>query len=228
MRQMRDPCWLALVACGGMLLGSSAPARSQESHGERAGNDSAASLRLAQCRAAGSILKHGPAHPRRAWAVSYVRWCPDEGPEFYAEEWRAAGADTSALEALVFYSARMRDARIYETAMDVARDRSRPDVVRVAAMMLLAAYADPGVPIVLHDLVPPDSITRIALLLGSSMEGPSFVGGSQPIPQRLAASVLTLLQPIAAARASEPRAVWYAAAVISRRLQRDVTAGNIR
>jgi hypothetical protein len=169
-------------------------------------------------------MKQGPTHPRHNWAVSYVEFCPDEGPRFYAGQWRAAAADTAALEQLVFYSARIRDGRIYTATDDAARDGSRPVEVRLAAMLLLAKYVDPANGLSIASLTPPDSISHIPLRTGWRTDTWA-ADGAEPLGP-VAANVATLLRSIAANRTGEPRAVWYAAAVLARRVESDIAHGR--
>jgi hypothetical protein len=91
-------------------------------------------------------------------------------------------------------------------------------------MLVLARYTDPGNATWLTDLVPPDSITRIPSVGGSST-GFFPIDGEVPLHGPIADPVIALLDQIAAARASEERKVWYAAAVLAKRVREDVESG---
>jgi hypothetical protein len=223
MHPMPNAPWTSTVALAAFVLGLSSGAVAQQSGTKGDGDDPAGPGR-GQCQAAAAILKQGRSHPRHDWAIGYIQFCAEEGPAFYVDQWHAAGADTSDLQNLVFDSARMRDGRIFETAKAIAQDRSRPDVVRVAAMVLLSKYVEPGNPLVIESLHPPDSVRRIPLFAGGAIEKPWALQGSIPLPAGFESTVLTLLRDLAADRTSEPRDVWYAAAVIARRVESDINA----
>lgn len=106
----------------------------------------------------------------------------------------------------------------------MAADRSRPAAVRAGAMLVLAKYIDPGSAAWLTDLVPPDSIVHIRMAGGSTTANNQAIG-AEPIPGPVGASVLALLERIAAARSEEPREVWYAAAVLARGVRFDIEHG---
>ena len=87
-------------------------------------------------------------------------------------------------------------------------------------MIALARYVDPGIAIDIAELrVPPDPITRIRFYGGGHIDVVQTAGA-----QRLGSvttEVLSLLNRIAAERSTEPREVWYAAAVLARRIELD-------
>jgi hypothetical protein len=175
------------------------------------------------CRLAAQVLGTGHPAPHREWALRYIANCEGEGPAVLAALWRSA-PNSGDVETLVRSSLRLRDARLYNQLRETAGDRSRPGPVRVGAMLVLARYTDPRNAIWLTDLVPPDSIRQIRLVPASST-GFHPLTGDVPLRGPIAPSVLTLLEGIAAARTSEPREVWYAAAVLAKRVRRDVDAG---
>lgn len=90
-------------------------------------------------------------------------------------------------------------------------------------MLVLSRYTDPLNAIWLTDLRPPIPIRRIPLILSSSSHG-AQVDGTEPVGA-VAGEVLVLLDEIAAARQTESEEVWYAAAVLARRLRRDIERG---
>jgi hypothetical protein len=177
------------------------------------------------CRLAAQVVRTGEPHTKREWALGYVSNCANEGPAVLAEWWRE-GSEPAEVPDLVRSSGRIRDARLYRSLTEAVADRSRPGAVRVGAMLVLAKYVDPGSAVWLTDLVPPDPITYIRLIGGSTTARNQLVG-AEPI-ESVAASVLALLDEIAAARSSEPREVWYAAAVLARRVRSDIESGVAR
>jgi hypothetical protein len=143
-----------------------------------------------------------------------------------ASLWRTIPAGEE-IPPLVRASLRLRDAVLYEQLRETAMDKSRPGEVRAAAMLVLARYTTPQNAVWLSDLVPPDSITRIRLINASTI-GLAQVEGSSPLRTPIAVSVLSLLDGIANARATEDTVVWYAAAVLAMRLRRDIETGAAR
>lgn len=178
-----------------------------------------------ECRLAAQVLDTGHPRPHREWALRYISRCENEGPAVLAAQWRNAPVAGAELEAIVWSSLRLRDARLYDQLRATAADHSRPSSMRVAAMLVLARYTDPRNAIWLSDLVPPDSIRRIPLVLSSST-GFYPITGEVPLSGSIAPQVLALLDEVAAARSKEEAPVWYAAAVLAKRLRRDMEAGH--
>jgi len=202
-----------------LLFGAVAPLQGQ-------GSETAAAARYRNnCRLAAQVLRTGEPHGRRDWAVGYIAGCGDEGPVVLGEQWRTAAFEGEFLDALVRSSMRIRDARLYEQLRATAADRTRPAPARVGAMLVLARYVDPGSALWLSDLIPPDSIRHIRLV-GASTTATWQRTGAQPLTTRVAPAVLALLENIAAARTEEPREVWYAAAVLARRVEADIALGR--
>lgn len=194
-----------------LLIGSATSARAQ-------GTDHSAEMRKRNnCHLAAQVLATGHPQAREEWSRVYIVNCEDEGPAYLSSQWRTAPADTAALRILIAGSTRMRDARVYARLRETAEDASRPDPVRVAAMIALAQYVKPAISIDLSELRVPDGpITHIRFYGGSAVDV-VHVPGAQPLGD-VSAEVRTLLNRIAADRSREPREVWYAAAVLSRRV----------
>jgi hypothetical protein len=202
----------------GLLICSALPLRGQ-------GNETSAAVQHRNdCRLAAQVLRTGEPHTKRDWALGYASSCAGEGPAVLAEQWRGF-SDPSRVAELVRASGRIRDARLYGALTETAADRSRPTAVRVGAMVVLAKYVDPTSAVWLTDLVPPDSIVRIPLVVGSIIDG-GQMAGSEPLTNPVAVPVLALLNELAAARTTEPREVWYAAAVLARRVRQDIENGQ--
>lgn len=203
-----------ILLAAALLLVASAPAAGQasdEHHEVRRRNN---------CRLAGQVLETGHPHPRYEWARRVIVNCEDEGPAYFSTRWAAAPDDTTELRQMIAGSTRIRDARVYGRLREVAVDRSRPGAVRVAAMIALANYVDPAISIDLSELRPPDGeIARVRSRGGVSLHAVQ-VPGAQPLGL-VTPEVLALLNGIAADRTGEPREVWYAAAVLARRLELD-------
>lgn len=193
------------------------------------GNDvSREAHRRNQCRLAAQVLTHGQPADKRAWAQEYITRCGDEGPAVLARQWQEVGDDSAQVVALVIGSPRIRDARIYNALRTIAEDRERPERVRVGAMIVLAKYVDPQIGIGYPDLrAPSGEIRRIPLVL-NWLTHAGQIAGTHPLPGPVSQEVLATLQRIAASRQTEDRAVWYAAAVLARRVERDIRSGLAR
>jgi hypothetical protein len=194
-----------------LLIGSATSASAQ-------GTDHAAEMRKRNaCRLAAQVLNSGHPQDRQAWARATIIGCVDEGPAYVSAQWTTVPADTTALRALIAGSTNVRDARVYARLRETAADAARPDPVRVAAMIALAQYVDPTIAIDLSELRVPDGPVERIRFFGGSAVDVVHVRGAQPVGD-VSAEVRALLDRIAADRSGEPREVWYAAAVLSRRV----------
>jgi hypothetical protein len=206
---------LALFAATGTVLLSSAEGTAQVSE------HPALVQHRNNCRLAAQVLTSGEPVSKRAWARRYLAECPAEGPAVLTAQWRTATLSTEEIEQLTRSSLRLRDARLYRAMMSTAADRSRPSDVRAAAMLVLSRYVNVHSAVWLSQLVPPDSITRIRLPLGSSVDV-AQVDGTEALGHGIGPEVLGLLERIGADRVNEPVRVWYAAARLARRVRSDM------
>jgi hypothetical protein len=203
--------FLALTLVSALVAG---PLWAQDGQ-EQAG----AMKRRNDCRLAGQIVQTGQPHTRKEWAETFITVCPAEGPPIFAERWTTVPADTGAVGTLLHQSARLRDARIYAQLLRTVQDRTRPSVVRVGAMLVLARYVDPYHAPWFNDVAPPrEPIRHIRLPLGSALH-PGVILGESPLPESLHAQVLGTLDAIAEAQQIEPPAVWYAAAALAKKMR---------
>jgi hypothetical protein len=92
-------------------------------------------------------------------------------------------------------------------------------------MLVLSRYVNPRIGVSRSLLTPPDTIGHIRAALGSTIHQ-SYHEGAVPLPAGYAREVLTLLQQLAATRASEPREVWYAAEMLRQRVEFDLGLGR--
>jgi hypothetical protein len=191
----------------------------------QASETAAAARHRNDCRLAAQVLRTGNPAGRRDWALGQISSCEAEGPVVLAEQWRGIAPGGPQLERLVRATWRIRDRRIYQQLRETAEDPSRPAAMRVGAMLVLARYVDPASALWLSDLVPPDSIRRIPLLAATTTSYAQLTG-PEPLPGPIGASVLDVLEGIASARSTEPREVWYAAAVLARRVREDIKIGR--
>jgi hypothetical protein len=211
-----------LIAVLAALFPAAVPLHAQQS-------DRAAEVHLRnQCRMAAQVIRTGHPDAKRDWARRQIPSCPEEGPAILAEQWRTLRADTGQVEWLRFHSSRIRDQRLYDQLRQTVSDRSRPDLVRVAAMLVLSKYVDPYSAVWFSDLRPPsDTVTRIPLVGGSTTAG-GQIDGSNPLIGHVAPAVQELLEQVSAQRTAETRAVWYAAAVLAKRVKFDIASGRAR
>jgi hypothetical protein len=165
------------------------------------------------CRLAAQVLTQGQPANRSAWARDYIASCPTEAPEALAEQWTAA-AEGADLNWLIQTSVRVPDERVFEAAARVAESGSHPNSVRVAALVAIARLAKPAANLNTMEVVPPDTITLICPLLGGRNHVPQF---EVSIPVS-ASGPTEIIRRVAADR-SQPREVWYAAAVLARSIE---------
>jgi hypothetical protein len=80
-----------------------------------------------------------------AGAIRASAGCPSSGPVTLATRWNRRGPRSAAeRSALVEASSLLRDSRIYDAVLAVARDDSRPSADRVAGMKVMLDYAGNG------------------------------------------------------------------------------------
>jgi hypothetical protein len=210
---------VVLATVAGLIVAVAAPLGAQGDGQETA----LAAKHQSDCRLASQVLTTGNPAPHRDWALRFIGSCASEGPGALAAQWLRVRESGAELDQLVRSSARLRDARLYTQLRKSAQDPATPPAVRVAAMLVLSRYTDPLNAIWLSDLRPPSPIRRIPLILSSSSHN-AQVDGDVPVGG-VAGDVLALLDQIAAERQTESPEVWYAAAVLARRLRRDIHQG---
>lgn len=97
------------------------------------------------CRLAEQVLSTGNPKPNYDWALELIVSCGPGAADVVAALWKRPPADTAGLFKLFIASSRFRDGRIYNAANAVVADRSKPDLVRLTALGVLASFAQPGV-----------------------------------------------------------------------------------
>ena len=129
----------AILSLVGLIAVCAGPVRAQ------ANADSVKLLN--DCRLAAQVLQTGHPAPRRQWAGAFMRQC---GTDSLAEANVGAlnrlrsTTDTSELEQVWNQLQYVRDARIYRTAVDIARDRSASVTARVDALLWLQRLRAPN------------------------------------------------------------------------------------
>lgn len=175
------------------------------------------------CRLAAQVLTTGQPAPKRKWARDFISNCAESGPAVLVQLWQQVPADTAKVNELIGMSARLRDQRLFDQAAALVRDRSRPEVVRTGAMILLAQYADPSWGVSFPLLLPPENRPsgHVWLILGGhSFHDVPQLKGTIPMPKSVAQPVVEILKEVAATE-QNPR-VWYAAAALARTLESDL------
>jgi len=138
------------------------------------------------------------------WAFSEIVGCPD-GPAAIATRWRM----TDKVEHLRTWNYLIRDQRIADAALDVARDAARPTELRLVALQTLISYVDSSRTMELSYLRNPGAFPHLA-----SVTHPTTRVGTQPPAADLRARVYTVSRELTAdpnpivARAA--KAVWQA------------------
>ena len=173
------------------------------------------------CWVAAQVVRTGHPAAQMTSATERLPSCAQEGPPALASRWRTIPADASDLGAMTRASMRIRDGNLYSQLLQVAEDATRPAQVRVAAMLVLSKYVNPGTGVVLGQLVPPDSVRRIPMAMGSTTHT-SYDLGAVPMPRGITPRVLALLERLAADRAGQPREVWFAAGMLAKRVRFDM------
>jgi hypothetical protein len=145
------------------------------------------------CRLAAQVLATGQPAPHYPWALGFISRCDDSGPAALAALWTGLSeTDGPALESIAFHTSRLRDQRILEVVLRVARDGGRPARTRLAALQVLASYFDTAY-VTLETLEAPPPVAVLTRLI-------DFVpsDGSQPLaagaPQTIRAELETLGQ----------------------------------
>lgn len=142
------------------------------------------------------------------WALSEIVDCPD-GPAAIAARWRTTDDRPEALLQLRTWNFTIRDQRIAEVAIAVARDAARPTDVRLVALQTLIGYVDSSRTMELTYLRNPGAFPHLA-----SVTHPTTRVGTQPPAADLRARVYAVSRELTAdpnpivARAS--KAVWQA------------------
>lgn len=154
--------------------------------------------------AARLVIAPEVADTQARWAFSEIVGCPD-GPAAMATRWRT----TDDLQHLRTWNYVIRDQRIAEAALAVARDASRPTDLRLMALETLIGYFDSSATIRLEELRNPPRFPSLA-----SVTHPTTRVGTQPPAQDLPDRVYALSRELTAdqnpAVARAAKAVWQA------------------
>ncbi len=149
------------------------------------------------CRLAVQTLSSGEPEPHRAWARAIITRCDDSGPAALRDAWSGIGPDSSDLEWLVDASSRIRDARLLQTATDVASDGARPTLVRLSSLRVLISYFAPDETASLAKLLMPPQPTTIGWCCLSSRADFFPIAGTASLPDDRAARIKSVLSQLA-------------------------------
>lgn len=170
-----------------------------------------------QCRLAAQVLGTGHPHPKYDWALGYILHCEEVGPPALVQMWRSELSDTSTVGQLLDASSRIRDRRIYEEVRRVALDRSKPDVMRVGALIVLSEYVDSEMAYSFPLLAPPAGDVRRIPSRWASGTLYGQLTGSDPLRESVDEPVIELYEQLAQDRSN--RSVWFAAAVLAKNVR---------
>lgn len=146
------------------------------------------------CRLASQVLTLGQPAARYGWARDVIVKCDESGPPALATLWRSAPADSTELAHIVYSTSRLRDQRILDQLLTIARDESRPVVVRLSAFQVLVSYFRPEAWVSLRRLRQPPFgsplgfVTEFSATEGSTALGPATRESIRALMRRLAES----------------------------------------
>ena len=97
------------------------------------------------CRLAEQVLRAGHPAPHLRWAGGLARYCPSSGAAVAeAMNRNRTSADTALLNAITLPMMNLRDGRVYDMALDVARDKTASVPARMFAIRALVWALEPG------------------------------------------------------------------------------------
>jgi hypothetical protein len=91
------------------------------------------------CQAAAALLAKNAAKPE---TFTTLGWCDETGPAALALVWRSLPQDTVRMHKFLLASSNLRDARVFNAAYAVAKDKARRGRDRGAALLVLIAQVD--------------------------------------------------------------------------------------
>jgi hypothetical protein len=145
------------------------------------------------CRLAAHVLTTGEPAPRYGWARDVISKCDDSGGEALATLWRSVPADSAELAHVVYSTSRLRDQRVLDQLVTVARDQARSTIVRLSAFQVLVSYYKPGAYVSLRWLRQPPFgsplgfVTEFDATAGTSPLGPATQDTIHALMRQLAA-----------------------------------------
>ena len=150
------------------------------------------------CRLAVQILLSGQPANKREWALDTIALCDESGPPVLARMWREVAEDSASVDHMIYRSVHMRDRRVYDVVLAIARDRSVPALKRAAALHLLGRWARPGFTLEYEQFFAPgfESVEKNGVQY-SSMSHDTQYEGAAPLPPAIRQEVLGLAREIA-------------------------------
>jgi hypothetical protein len=146
------------------------------------------------CRLAAQFLTSGQPNPRYGWARDVIVKCDESGGEALASLWRSVPADSTELAHIVYSTSGLRDQRILDQLLTIARDKSRPVVVRLSAFQVLVSYFRPEAWVSMRRLKQPPFgsplgfVTEFSATEGSTPLGPGTRESIHALMRQLAES----------------------------------------
>ncbi len=157
-------------------------------------------LHRADCRLALQAILTGKPEPKWNWAVDKIAGCDDSAGEVVPSWMRRPMPDSLDLLEVFAAASTVRDQRILDAAVEIARDEALSWRQRVNAIQVMGAYVDPRV------IIEPDDITSApngypkARMLGHGHQ----IDGTSPLAEGHVATIRAILESLAA-ETSDPR-----------------------
>lgn len=206
---------LAHLLAGALALWASTSAVGQNSE------QSAEVRHRNDCRLAAQVLQTGHPANRAGWAVEMIGTCAKEGPAVLVQLWSQPALDSTTAGQLLNAGSRIRDERIARAALEVARNASHRETVRVMAIALLIFYADPYSRLSIPGLVPPPGwVPGQHVRMVSGGTSPHKIpqqNGEAPLSSEFVARTAAALRALGSSDPS-PR-IQYVATGLARRLE---------
>lgn len=143
------------------------------------------------CRLAAQVVETGHPAPHHQWALEFVGRCEVTGPPVLAALWSRPPSDTDDLNQLFLSSYRLRDSRVTAAVVQAAGDPVLPQIVRLAAIRVLAGHAVPEFLLSNTDLLRPDSDS--ARYMFPSVDHATVRNGESPVGEGTIRGILTAL-----------------------------------
>ncbi|HET7460283.1 MAG TPA: hypothetical protein VFJ82_03510 [Longimicrobium sp.] len=167
------------------------------------------------CRLAAQVLTTGHPAPRLEWARGFIGYC---GNGAWAVATRGAilrlrtSSDDAELGRQWRFVWMIRDADLFATVVDIARDRSASTTARLWALKTLATYIDPGGNYFLNP--PARANGAEPRCIAGRFAGAMHSYAGKPLPANFAAQVRDAAQPLAA-DATQPDQIRNAARCVN-------------
>lgn len=160
--------------------------------------DPVAVQRRNDCRLAEQVLTLGQPANKRAWALHQIGSCP-EAVEVLPALWASPPTDETEIQELYYASINAADARVFEIALDVVRDPTAPDLIRLAALGTVVTYVRPKFVLALENRAPFEGIPSLEWHIPwATVDHPFHAEGEVTLPDGATETVLKLVRDFSA------------------------------